>query len=417
MGIFNRFRKKTEKKTRYEYEMEALIAKNREKREQEEAAQKDSQKQDTGLLKLEYIDVRDEAQRLEYLQACCDLMVASDEELENQKKEYQQVNDCLADIQEFLNLPEDVQDSIGILCDEAVRLSGQRKQSLEFGKNRLPEDKYLRFSQYREEMPKTLRKLEEEERYFAEIKSDLQKLEGEKAVLSFQKKSLTKQRANLRGLSYILIITLLLVFLVLFALKVVFEKDIYAGYLLSVAAVAIAAGFTFFYLQKNHKDKTKAARQMNRLITLLNKVKIKYVNSKNAIDYIYEKFGVNSSHELRFEWEEYQQMKRDQEAFSRYGRELAELEEDLTEMLSVYPIRKIDLWVRRCDILIDEKKMQQERKLLEKQRKQIQENMAYNTDTRQEAKEAIEAMVKKYPEYGPEILEFVEAVDKGLQGF
>ncbi len=414
MGIFNRFRKDKKKKARHEYEMEALIKKNQEEREQEEAARKSSGKKTSGLLKLEYMDVRDAAQRREYLQACCDLMVASDEELENQKKEYQQVNDCLADIQEFLSLPEDVRGSIGILCDEAVRLSGQRKQAMEFGKNRLPEDKYLRFSQYREEMPKTLRKLEEEERHFAEIKSDLQKLEGEKAVLSFQKKSLTRQRANLRGLSYILIIVLLLVFLILFALKVVFEKDIYMGYLLSVVAVAVGAGCTFFYLQKNHKEKTRAARQMNRLITLLNKVKIKYVNSKNAIDYVYEKFGVNSSHELRFEWEEYQQMKRDQETFSRYGRELAELEEDLTEMLSVYPIRKVDLWVRRCDILIDEKKMKQERMLLEKQRKQIQENMTYNTDARQEARDAVEAMVKKYPEYGAEVLEFVEKVDSGL---
>lgn len=409
MGIFSRFRKK--KKAAYEYEMETLIAKNREMREQEGASGEKSREKDMGPLKLEYMDLKDKDQRQEYVQACCDLIVSADNEIENQKKEYQQINDCLADIQEFLNLPEDVRSSIGILCDEADRLSKQRKQSQALGKNRLPEKKYLRFSQYREEMPKTLRKLEEEERHFAEIKSDLQKLEGERAVITFQKKSLTKQRANLRGLSYILVIAVLLVFLILFALHVVFERDIYAGYLLAVAVVAIAAGGTFFYLQKNHKDKTKAARQMNRLITLLNKVKIKYVNSKNTIDYIYNKFEVNSSHELRFEWEEYQQMKRDQEAFSRYGRELAELEEDLAEMLGAYPIRKIDLWVRRCDILVDERKMKQERELLEKQRKQLQESMAYNVDTRQGAKEAIEAMIKQYPEYALEVLELVERAE------
>lgn len=411
MGIFSRFRKK-KKTPAYEYEMEALLAKNQEMRKREETAAKKAEEKDTGLLKPEQIEVRDEAQRREYVQACCDLMVSADEEIENQKKEYQQINDCLADIQEFLNLPEDVRSSIGILCDEAARLSKQREQSLAQGKNRLPETKYLRFSQYREEMPKTLRNLEEEERHFAAIKSDLQKLEGERAVITFQKKNLTKQRANLRGISYILVIALLLVFLILFAAHVVFERDIYAGYLLSVAVVAIAAGFTFFYLQKNHKDKTKAARQMNRLITLLNKVKIKYVNSKNTIDYIYNKFEVHSSHELRFEWEEYQQMKRDQEAFSRYGRELAELEEDLAEMLGAYPIRKIDLWVRRCDILIDEKKMKQERTLLEKQRKQVQESMAYNANTRQEAKEVLEALIKQYPEYAPEVLEMVEKAEK-----
>ncbi len=414
MGIFSMFRKKKEKKARYEYEMEALIAKNKKKREQEKESALDAGpvRRDSGLIKLEEINIKDERQREEYIQSCCELMVSSDEEIEKQKKEYQQVNDCLADIQELMNLPEEVQGSISILCDEADRLSRQRKQSFELGRNRLPENKYLRFSQYREEMPKTLQKLEEEERHFAEIKSDLQKLEGERAVISYHRKSLTKQRANLRGLSYILIIILLLAFLILFALKVVFEKDIYAGYLLSVTAVALAAGGMFFYLQKNNKDKTTAVRQMNRLITLLNKVKIKYVNSKNAIDYIYKKFEVNSSHELRFEWEEYQQMKRDQETFMRYGRELAELEEDLAEMLSVYPIRKIDLWVRRYDILFNAVKMEQEREILEKQREQLQESMAYNADNRQEAKEALETLVRSYPEYGREVLDFVERVDK-----
>jgi hypothetical protein len=147
---------------------------------------------------------------------------------------------------------------------------------------------------------------------------------------------------------------------------------------------------------------------MNRLITLLNKVKIKYVNSKNAIDYVYGKFGVNSSHELRYEWEAYLQMKKDQETFSRYGREMVELEENLADMLGSYPIRKVDLWVRRCDILIDQEKMEQERMLLERQRKQIQENMAYNTDTRQDAKEALETLVETYPEYASEVLEYVE---------
>lgn len=408
MGIFSRFRKKKEKS--YAFEMEKTIAEAQEAR-RDKASGAPFADQREKLLPLEAVDVRDEKQRKDYLEVCCDLLIASDREIEKQRKEYQQINDCLADIHEIMELPEDIRGNIGLMATESNRLVNQRRQSQEMGKNRLPEQKYLRYSQYRDEMPKLLQKLEQEEQYFNEVRSDLQHLEGEKAVISFQRKSLTKQRANLKGLTYILAITLLVIFLILFAMKIVWKMDIILGYLMTIVVVAGAAAYTFLRLQRNNKERAVAGQQMNRVITLINKVKIKYVNAKNTIDYMYGKFGVNSSHELRFEWEQYQQMKRDQEAFSRYGKELADLEDDLAEMLKAYPIRKIDLWVRRTDILVDAGKMKQEKKLLEKQRKQVQESMEYNVDTRQEARERIEALVSKYPEYAAEVIALIEKVD------
>lgn len=416
MGIFDRIFKRR-KKAQYDFYLDDVISKSREVREMAQKQiewEEKIEKISRFTIQLAEMDIDDKTEREEYLRACCEQMVSADAEIENQKQEYQQVNDCIADIQQFMDLPEDNKNSISILCKEVERLSNLRRQSFALGKNRLPEDKYLKYEQYREEMPRSIRKLEQEEKHFSEIKSDMQKLEGERAVLTFQKKSLLKQRANLRGLCYLTVIGLILFFAILFALKVIFEKDVYGGYMLMVIFIALAAGSLFFYLQKNNKDKADAARQMNRLITLLNRVKIKYVISKNAIDYVYSKFQVNSSHELRYEWEQYQQMKRDQEAVSRCGVELAQVEEDLSRLLSLYPIRKVDLWVRRSDILVDEKKLKQEMVVLEKQRKQLQESMSYNAETRQEAKNAIEEMLKKYPKYGQEILEFVEMVDKEM---
>ncbi len=411
MGIFSRFRKKKEKS---EFEMEERIAKEQAERREGEGEEGVFFGKEA-LPSLEDVDIRDENQREEYLQSCCDLMLTADQEIEKQKKEYQQINDCLADIHELSALPEDIHNSIALLADEAERLVNIRKQSQQLGKNRMSEQKYLRFSKYRDEMPKTLQRLEAEEQYFSEVKSDLQNLEGEKAVLTFQRKSLSKQRSNLRGFCYILVISLLLVFLIMYAMKIVWNSDVAAGYLVTVFVVAAAAVYIFIKIQRNHKERALTGKQINRVIELLNKVKIKYVNSKNAIDAVYKRFDVNSSHELRYDWEQYQQIKREEEAFSRCGRELAELDEDLLEMLKAYPIRKAELWAKRTDVLLDPEKMEQERLILEKQRKQIQESMEHHADNRQMARDRIEEMVKKYPEYGREILEFIDMVDKEQQ--
>lgn len=405
MGLFSRFRKK---KKQEPVVTEPLFR----PRERTGGSKQEGANQ---IPPLESVDVHNKEERDEYIKTCCQWMVDADKELEAQKKEYQKVNDCLADIQEISNLPEDISNNIFVLAQEISSLMNSRKQFQESGRNRLQDEKYLKFRQFEEDMPKTLRKLEESEQYLAEIKSDLQQLEGEKAVIIFQKKSLSKERGNLRGLCYILVITLIICVLALFAMKSIFEMDIQAGYYLSIFIAAVVAAYIFIRNNRNIKEKKIAEKQMSKVITLLNKVKIKYVNTNNTIEYLYKKYGVNSSHELRFEWEQYQEMRRSQEEFSRFGVDLAFAQENLAKMLKEYPLRNPDLWVRRADILVDNERLTKEITALENQRAIIQKNMEYNVNNRQESRQSIEEMVKEYPQYSQEILEMVEGVDRNSE--
>lgn len=401
MGFFDRFRKKK----KYAVEQEPLF-----KTMENSRAEK---KFSTGNIPgTGSIDIHNKDEREEYVKLCCQWMVDADRELEAQKKEYQKVNDCLADIQEISSLPENISSNIFVLAQEINSLMTSRKQYQESGRNRLQDEKYLKFRQFEEDMPKTLRKLETNEQYLTEIKADLQQLEGEKAVLSFQKKTLAKERGNLKGLCYILAITLIICILMLYALKNIFSMDIQAGYYLAIVVVAAVSAYIFFRNNRNVKEKKSAERQLNRVIELSNKIKIKYVNTQNMIEYMYKKFGVNSSHELRFEWERYQEMRKSQEEFSRYGVELAFAQENLLKMLQEYPLRNPDLWVRRADILVDKERLNLEIKALENQRAIIQKNMEFNADNRQEACDSIEKLIKEYPQYSKEILKLVEGVDR-----
>lgn len=48
-----------------------------------------------------------------------------------------------------------------------------------------------------------------------------------------------------------------------------------------------------------------AERSQNRAIVLLNKVKLKYINVANAVDYACEKYHVKSAGELENQWQYY----------------------------------------------------------------------------------------------------------------
>ena len=60
----------------------------------------------------------------------------------------------------------------------------------------------------------------------------------------------------------------------------------------------------------------QAERSQNRAIVLQNKVKIKYVNMENAVEYAREKYHVNSAAEFKEQWEYYLEAVEEREKFS-----------------------------------------------------------------------------------------------------
>ena len=53
------------------------------------------------------------------------------------------------------------------------------------------------------------------------------------------------------------------------------------------------------------KEIESAEKDLNRIITLLNRVKIRYVNNKNLQHYLQMKYRTQTAKELQKRWEEY----------------------------------------------------------------------------------------------------------------
>ena len=84
--------------------------------------------------------------------------------------------------------------------------------------------------------------------------------------------------------------------------------------ILAFFTVLIGTGITIKY-QNCTSNIRKSELSKNKAITLENRVKIKYVNTKNAVDYACEKYHVKNSNDLNNIYEEYMKTVRDKERY------------------------------------------------------------------------------------------------------
>ena len=85
-----------------------------------------------------------------------------------------------------------------------------------------------------------------------------------------------------------------------------FEMQTQMGYILTAAVCAIALVAMYMkYMDAAQEDRLSSG-SLNRVILLQNRVKIRYVNNTNLLDYYYLKFGISSGEELKSLLEAYQ---------------------------------------------------------------------------------------------------------------
>ena len=150
---------------------------------------------------------------------------------------------------------------------------------------------------------------------------------------------------------------------------------------------------------------------MNELIILENKVKIRFVNNKSLLDYLYDKFDVKSASELNDLYDRYLKEK---EARRRFERNEAVYSDEKTKLLSILrtlDIRDPEVWMHHTDALYDNKEMVEIRHDLIGRRQKLRKQMEYNEQIALEASEEIKEIISEYPQYANELMELVNTYE------
>lgn len=365
-------------------------------------------------IRFESININNKEQRDNYVKYCCDQIFRAKKELDDSKQEYNVVTTYLSDIQKIEELPLNNKAEVKDLAREIVLLNDERK-NFQNAAGKITDLQYTRIEQNEEDIPKVLEDLTKREEELKLIKTDLSYLEGEKTSLMFFRKDLVKSQKNMKGLAIITFFTFIITFMMLFILQTIFNMNASAGYTAAVFAGAIASTGVFVKISYNVMDLKKTELKINRCISLLNSTKIRYVNAKNAFDYICQKYSVKGAPELTYIWEQYLAAQTESQRYKMNTSDLDYNNRQLVNILTRYKLNAPSIWTHQALAIIDDKEMVEVRHNLIVQRQNIRKRVEYSAGVIKEAKENITRIAKKNPEYTSEIMEVIKSVDDAAE--
>lgn len=352
------------------------------------------------------VDFSDEEERSRYIANCLEQMGEATREMNLLTGEYSLITSHLTDMEEIEALPEPQRRELDGIAGRLVALE-QDSNRYRGRKNRMKDADFYRLREHEAEIQTGIEKLTECEVYGGKIKQDLQRLDRERHAYEYRRQELNNLMNNLRGMTVIFVTAFVLCILMLVVLQFVFRMDTKVGYLLAVAAVAVAVTVTWVKYTDDDRELHQVEIAVNKLILLQNKVKIRYVNNRNLTDYLYMKYGTDSAEALNRLWKQYQREKDERREFAEAEGKAEYYRRQLLNKLSGYRIATPHRWIGQAAALLDRREMVEMRHELISRRQALRKQMDYNHNVADTARKEIMDVAAKYPAYAPEIMEMV----------
>jgi hypothetical protein len=340
----------------------------------------------------------------------CGELVEGARALEDDKSQYQLLTSYLNDIQILEDLPEEEMNPIIDSAKQILLLDDKRNQYLQT-EHRIPDFLYNLFQAEETETPGMIKRLKSNETYLDTVNKDLHMLEGEKVEWMML---LQEEQAAQKLLQRSSIVVLALFGCAVLALAILsfgFGIDT-QFYMLLVAFFAVFyAAFAIFKYQSCTRMIRQCEVNRNKAITLENHVKIKYVNVKNAVDYIYNRYKVQNSYELTYQFEQYQEMVKEQKRFRDNSEDLVYYTERLVSQLEALNLYDSRIWLHYVNAIVNKNDMVELKHDLFKRRKKVRTQMVEQYKDIQNVKALIEGLVSGESEQMKQIRLILRKVD------
>ena len=202
--------------------------------------------------------------------------------------------------------------------------------------------------------------------------------------------------------------------ILLLLLQFGFRMNTRAGYLLAAGAVTLAVTVLVVKYTDCDRELQRVENGINKLILLQNKVKIRYVNNRNLLEYLYIKYETQSAEGLRKLWQQYQQEKEERKQYAEAEGKLDYYQRELVSRMRNFHITDPERWTSQPGALLDKREMVEIRHELILRRQSLRKQMDYNNGVADTARKEIMEVVKRYPVYAEEIMGMVERFDSSI---
>uniref|UniRef100_UPI0040576FC4 hypothetical protein n=1 Tax=Acetatifactor sp. TaxID=1872090 RepID=UPI0040576FC4 len=357
------------------------------------------------------VNFHEEEQRSRYITNCMEQIEEAIKEMDLISGEYSLVTSYLMDIEEIEALPEEERDEVNRLASRLTALEQEREQYRD-RKRLMTDAEYYRIRKQETEIEEGIAKINKEEKYNVLVKQDLKRLDRERHAYQFRREELETMQLNFRGMALIFLVALVICMVMLAILQFVFEMNTYAGYFVAVLAAAIAITVLCVKYIDAGREVMRVENAVNKLIQLQNKVKIRYVNNVNLLDYLYIKYNTESGAKLEQSWKNYQREKEERKQFAEAEAKVEYYGKQLVEKLSNYRVTDPSRWIHQTRALLDKREMVEIRHGLILRRQSLRKQLDYNKTVADTARSEIMDVVKQYPAYAKEILDMVDRCNK-----
>ncbi len=346
-----------------------------------------------------------------YILDSCEHIISTTKEIEALKAEYRVLTSYLEDIDTLKKLPQKDFSEISLIAKNIEDLE-RSKKIYKNTEPKLTEDQFVLISENEGSIPETIKRMKNNEKYQSSVENDMRMLEAEKNTYEIERDELLKTNSLIRRFSILLFVAFASFVFLVFVLKASVHIDIrlYLFVILFVAAFAIFLLFIFY--TNNTKRNKKLIRDINKTISLLNVVRMKYANVTSAIEFEKERFNVKTSMELNYLWDCYMEMVRMQEQYIQDNDDLEYFTGRLVRMLSNLNLYDAKIWLNQVAALVHEDVMAKVNHNLVERRQKIRDKIAENTKSVKSERDEIDRMMRIHNYYVPEIIEIITSVDR-----
>lgn len=228
-------------------------------------------------------------------------------------------------------------------------------------------------------------------------------LAGEKAAYAMEQEECLNRNEFLKKMMVGISVGVVLFLVVFLYVSKQTGKDLRIPFLLTVIAALVFAMYVVVTTRKNIYNMKVAEIKRNKVITIENRIKLRYVNCTWGIEYAYEKYHASSSMQLETMWKEYLRIRAEEEQQRRSERQKEVYRSSIIRELKRFGVADAGIWVMQPQALVDKKDMVEVRHSLNVRRQKLREHIDYNLKQKENNEAALLRFAGEYPEYKAEV--------------
>lgn len=344
----------------------------------------------------------------------CDQIVEASYQMEDLRAEYDMVTSYFEDIQMIEELPQNVRKQVTDIAKKIAFLESETSQFVHMD-DRISDENFRMIQGMEKDLTTIFGQLKELEDMDIVIRRDMTNLEGEKNAQEYIQESIEQRQHSLKNFIIIFGTISVLVVLTLVVIGIMTKNNLVIPVLLILLIIAGMAAFSVIIYRRLSYEFKMAEKRENRAISLMNKVKIKYVNNTSTLEYLYAKYHVNSLRELEYLHDQYLIMVDEVRKYQQTTGDLREHTDALSKLLYAHGIKDPDIWTKQSLALIDPREMVEVKHSLNVRRQKLREQLAYNEQLRLDGLKDIREMLKTNPELREQVRREMEVYHINIQ--